>query len=323
VNTDQSNIGGKLVVQDRTTIGVVSLCLGIFIFSFQDAILKYVSDTYPVTQVVAIRSLIAVPILACMVHFESGLGALRTGQAGWLALRACAMFTSYLAFYLAFPALPLAEAVALFFAAPLFITVLAAPVLGEHVGWRSWAAILIGLIGVLVILRPGSALFEPAALLSLLAALLYAAAALMTRRLGNTDTALTMTFYAMGIYLIGAAVLGLVLHLAGFSTATHPSLQFLVRPWVWPTVTDFVLMGACGVIATVAMTLLTHAYRIAEANVVTSFEYSGVFWPSLWGFLFFAELPRWTTFLGAVLIVGSGLLVLNRNGKRITPAAAN
>jgi drug/metabolite transporter (DMT)-like permease len=272
---------------------------------------------------VAIRSLIAIPILACMVHLETGLRAILTRRAGWLALRACAMFISYLAFYLAFPALPLAEAVALFFAAPLFITILAVPVLGEHVGWRSWGAILIGLAGVLVILRPGSALFEPAALLSLLAAFLYGVAALMTRRLGNTETALTMTFYAMGVYLIGAAVLGLVLHLIGFETATHPSLQFLIRAWVWPGVTDFVLMGACGVIAAVAMTLLTHAYRVAEANVVTSFEYSGVFWPSLWGFLFFSELPRWTTFLGAVLIIGSGLLVLHQDGKHIPGTAAN
>ena len=153
---------------------------------------------------------------------------------------------------------------------------------------------------------------SPQRLLSLLAAFLYSVAALMTRRLGNAETALTMTFYAMGVYLIGAAVLGLALHLIGFETATHPSLQFLFRPWVWPTVTDFLLMGACGVIAAVAMTLLTHAYRIAEANVVASFEYTGVFWPSLWGFFFFSELPRWTTLLGAVLIIGSGLLVVRQ-----------
>jgi drug/metabolite transporter (DMT)-like permease len=305
------------------TIGVVSLCLGVFVFSFQDAILKYVSDTYPVTQAVAIRSVIAIPILACMVHLETGLSAVLTRQAGWLMLRACAMFISYLAFYLAFPALPLAEAVTLFFAAPLFVTALAVPALGERVGWRSWTAVLVGVVGVLVILRPGSALFEPAALLSLLAAFLYAVAALMTRRFGNTETALTMTLYAMGIYLIGAAVLGFVLHLIGFATATHPSLQFLIRPWVWPTVPDFLLMSTCGVIAAVAMTLLTHAYRVAEANVVTSFEYSGVFWPSLWGFLFFSELPRWTTLVGAILIIGSGILVLHQNGKHVTPAAAN
>jgi drug/metabolite transporter (DMT)-like permease len=120
-----------------------------------------------------------------------------------------------------------------------------------------------------------------------------------------------MTFYAMGVYLLGATVLAALLHLAGIETASHPSLQFLVRPWVMPDFSDFLLMGACGVIAAVAMTLLTHAYRIAQANLVTSFEYSGVLWAPLWGFLFFSELPRWTTVIGASLVVGSGLLVLH------------
>lgn len=299
------------MMQNRTTLGIASLCLGVFTFSTQDAIIKYVSDLYPVTQAVVIRSLVALPILACLIHFESGLASALSGRAFWLTLRASAMFVSYTAYYLAFPVLPLAEAVALFFAAPLFITMMAVPVLGEKVGWRSWAAIFIGLGGVLIILQPGSALFEPAALLSLLAAFLYGVAALMARRLGATDTASVMTFYAMGVYLIGATVLAVVLHLAGIETATHPSLQFLVRPWLLPSLSDFLLMGSCGVIAAVAMTLLTHAYRIAQANLVTSFEYSGVLWAPLWGFLFFAELPRWTTIIGAVLVVGSGLLVLH------------
>jgi drug/metabolite transporter (DMT)-like permease len=298
-------------MQNRTTLGIISLCLGVFTFSTQDAIIKHVSDLYPVTQAVVIRSLVALPILACLIHFESGLSSILSGRAFWLTLRAAAMFVSYTAYYLAFPVLPLAEAVALFFAAPLFITMMAIPVLGERVGWRSWAAIFIGLAGVLIILQPGSALFEPTALLSLLAAFLYGVAALMTRRLGNTDSASVMTFYTMGVYLLGATVLAVALHLVGIKTATHPSLQFLVRPWVLPSLTDLLLMGSCGVIAAVAMTLLTHAYRIAQANLVTSFEYSGVLWAPLWGFLFFSELPRWTTMMGAVLVVGSGLLVLH------------
>jgi drug/metabolite transporter (DMT)-like permease len=298
-------------MQNRTSLGIIFLCLGIFVFSTQDAIIKHVSESYPVTEAVVVRSVVALPILAGLIHFETGLGSILSGRAIWLALRASAMFVSYTAYYLAFPALPLAEAVALFFAAPLFITIMAMPVLGEKVGWRSWAAIFVGLAGVLTILQPGSGLFEPAALLSLLAAFLYGIAALMTRRFGHTDSASVMTFYAMGVYLLGAIVLAAVLHFAGIETASHPSLQFLVRPWVLPNVSDLLMMGACGVIAAVAMTLLTHAYRIAQANLVTSFEYSGVLWAPLWGFLFFSELPRWTTVFGAALVVGSGILVLH------------
>src|SRR5687768_3018453 len=186
-------------MQNRTSLGIIFLCLGIFVFSTQDAIIKHVSDSYPVTEAVVVRSVVALPILAGLIHFETGLGSILSGRAIWLALRASAMFVSYTAYYLAFPALPLAEAVALFFAAPLFITIMAMPVLGEKVGWRSWAAIFIGLAGVLIILQPGSALFEPAALLSLLAAFLYGVAALMARRLGDTASASVMTFYAMGV----------------------------------------------------------------------------------------------------------------------------
>jgi drug/metabolite transporter (DMT)-like permease len=298
-------------MQNRTALGIVSLCLGVFVFSTQDAIIKLVSASYPVTEAVVVRSIVALPILTWIIHRASGLKGIFTGRAPWLALRAGAMFISYTAYYLAFPALPLAEAVALFFAAPLFITVMAIPVLKEKVGWRSWVAIFMGLGGVLIILQPGSALFEPAALLSLLAAFLYAVSALMTRRLGSTDSASVMTFYAMGVYLLGALVLAVGLHLAGVETASHPSLQFLVRPWVVPSVPDLLLMGACGIIAAVAMTLLTHAYRISQANLVTSFEYSGVLWAPLWGFFFFGEVPQWNTISGAGLIVGSGLLVLH------------
>lgn len=302
-------------MQNRTTFGIISLCLGVFVFSTQDAIIKHVSSSYPVTEAVVVRSLVALPILAFLIHRESGLESILSGRAFWLALRAAAMFLSYTAYYLAFPALPLAEAVALFFAAPLFITMMAIPVLKEKVGWRSWGAIFIGLAGVFVILQPGSALFEPAALLSLLAAFLYGVSALMARRLGSTDSASVMTFYAMGVYLMGAIVLAVVLHLAGMEAASHPSLQFLVRPWVMPSAPDLLLMGACGVIAAVAMTLLTHAYRISQAHLVTSFEYSGVLWAPLWGFLFFSELPRWSTVIGAGLIVASGLLVLHSQAR--------
>ena len=90
----------------------------------------------------------------------------------------------------------------------------------------------------------------------------------------------------------------------------HPSLDFLVRPWAMPTPKDFLLMAACGVIAAIAIPLLTQAYRLAEANIVTVFEYTGMIWAPLWGFLFFGEIPRWTTLLGMLLIVTAGLYSL-------------
>jgi drug/metabolite transporter (DMT)-like permease len=301
-----------VILQDRTAQGIVFLCLGVFTFTIQDAIIKNISGIYPVTQVVAIRSLVALPILAGIVQVEIGLKALFSPRAGWLTLRAFTLFLSYTTYYLAFPVLPLAEAVALFFTAPLLITVLAGPVLAEKIGWRSWAAITVGLAGVVIMLRPGTALFEPAAVLSLLSALLYAAAALMTRRLGIAEKASVMTFYSVWVYLAAAIGLAVLLQGAEISTTSHPSLSFLLRPWGKPTGSDFLLMAACGVIAAIAMTLLTNAYRAAPANIVAPFEYTGILWLPLWGFMFFSEIPRWTTALGALLIIASGIAVLRQ-----------
>ena len=160
---------------------------------------------------------------------------------------------------------------------------------------------------MLIILQPGSSLFEPAALLSLLSALTYAFSMILARRLGTSEPATVMAFYQNAVYLGGACLIALGFQLLGFTRLPHPSLDFLVRPWIIPTVPDLALMGVCGVIAAVAMSLLTHAYRLAQANLVTVFEYTGMIWAPLWGFLFFAEIPRWTTLAGMVLIAAAGV----------------
>jgi drug/metabolite transporter (DMT)-like permease len=153
--------------------------------------------------------------------------------------------------------------------------------------------------------------FDWAALLSLGSAFLYGFSQLMARKMGGTESASVMTFYQNGAYLVGAALVAGMFRLAGIEHATHPSLQFLVRPWVWPTVTDFLMMAACGFIASAGMILLSQAYRLAPANKVATFEYTGMLWSPLWGFLFFAEVPQTTTAIGAALIVGAGLVALN------------
>ena len=112
------------------TRGILFLCLGIFVFSLQDAVIKQVSGAYPLTQVVAIRSLVAIPLLLGLVQIEAGWRAIASPQFMALTARAAIMFFSYTAYYLAFPALPLADAVALYFTVPLFVTMLAGPMLG-------------------------------------------------------------------------------------------------------------------------------------------------------------------------------------------------
>jgi drug/metabolite transporter (DMT)-like permease len=211
---------------------------------------------------------------------------------------------------MAFPALPLADAVALYFTVPLFVTAMAAPVLGEHIGWKVWAAVVLGFCGVLVMLQPGTGLFEPAALLSLISAALYGTAMLMARKMGNRLPTSVMAFYQNGFFLIGSAFAAGVLHLLGIEHATHPSVVFLVRPWVLPTLTDGALITVCGVVAATGTMFLTAAYRVAKSSTVTPFEYTGILWAPLWGYLFFAEVPKFTTFIGAAIILVAGLIAM-------------
>lgn len=293
--------------QNHPTAGMASLGLGVMIFSTQDAIIKALSGDYAVTEAVFVRCVVALPILVGLVHFETGVRRIFTRNFWPLFIRGSILLVSYTTYYMAIAALPLAEAVALFFIAPILVTVMSGPLLGEKVTAQSWFAVFLGFVGVLVIVKPGSSLFEPAALLSLLSAAAYAFSMVLARRLGTTEPATVMSFYQNGVYLVGSLVIALLFQSLGITEMPQPALDFLVRPWIVPTLYDFGLMAACGVIAAFGMSLLTHAYRTAEANIVTVLEYTGMIWASLWGFLFFAEVPSLTTFLGMGLIVLAGL----------------
>lgn len=309
-----------LNLRNRNLIGIASLIMGVLIFSLQDAIIKALSGDYPVTLAIVLRSLVALPILTIMVQMESGIHTLSSKNFGFLVLRGGILLVSYTTYYMALPALPLAQAIALFFMAPIFVTLLSQPMLGERVSGRAWLAVVAGFVGVLVILQPGSSLFEPAALLSLVSAATYALSMVLARRLGNAESATVMAFYVNAVYMAGAAAIAMGFGVAGIGELGHPSLDFLVRGWVWPTLEDFLLMGLCGVIAAIAMYLLTHAYRMAEASLVTVFEYTGMVWGPLWGFMFFSEIPRLTTVIGTTLIIVAGVFAV-RSATRLPDSA--
>jgi drug/metabolite transporter (DMT)-like permease len=217
---------------------------------------------------------------------------------------------AYTTYYLAFPSMPLANVVALWFTVPLFVTLLAGPFLGERVGLRRWVVTVVGFIGVLIIVRPLTSAFTLASLLPIASALAYSISALMARRMGETESAPVMSLYQNSVYLLVALVLAAIFGRGGFEGTGDPSLEFLVRAWVMPTARDLGLLAACGVIASIATVLLTQAYRLAEANFVACFEYTAIIWASLGGYLFWNEVPDLYTFIGAALIVAAGFYML-------------
>lgn len=297
-------------------IGTLSLCAGVLVFSVQDVIVKWVAGTYPIHEVVVLRSLVALPLLLAMVRYEAGLRAVRTRRLGRLVARGALLLVCYTSFYLSLPAMPLASAVALSFSSPLIITALAGPMLGEKVGPDRWLAVLVGFAGVLVIVRPDEGVLEPAALLPLLSALTYALGQLLTRRLGVTEPSSVMAFYQNCVFIAGGALMAAVLGTGRLAAGGHPSAEFLLRAWAMPPPIDLAILLGGGLVAGTGAFLLTHAYRVAEANAIAPFEYTSLVWASAWGFALWDEVPGFGTLAGIALILCAGLYVLRSRRRR-------
>jgi drug/metabolite transporter (DMT)-like permease len=318
--TDRPDTGGPR--SNRPFLGILSLIAGVSIFSIQDAFIKRLSDHYPVHQIVFVRSLVAVLLLVLFVALTEGRHGMRTRRLALHALRGVALFTSYMGYYLGLASMSIAEAIALFFTVPFFVAALSNLVIGEPVGPRRWAAIVVGFSGVVIVLRPGTGVFEWAACLPVFAALTYAVSALFARRLGSTESGGTMALSAAIVYAAASGLLALAVMPLAVPPDSHASLRFLLQPWASPGAGDFGLMLLCGVIAAVGSFFLGQAYRLAEANTVAPFEYAALPWGVLWGWIFFANLPDRATMIGGAVIVASGLYILHRERRQRRRTAA-
>lgn len=291
-------------------LGILALVLGIAVFSVQDLILKLVSSDYPLHQAMVLRSLVAVPCLLVITRlYDGSLNTLISPTWPQMLARGVLNFIAYTAYYLALAALPMATTVALYFTAPLMIVVLAVLFLRERVSVDRWLALFAGFLGVLLMVRPGSLVFDWATLLPILCGTTYAALMIMARVMGQRDSAAAMAFWGNAAFLLAATALSLVY---GWNddTGGHPSMAFLTRGWVWPTPWDGFLMGLCGVIAAVGLTLLTEAYRIGQSSTVAPFEFTFAFWGVLFGWMFFGDLPDLLGWIGIAVIIAAGIYVL-------------
>ena len=311
----QTTVSPVQMQDSRPLIGIGFLLLASTVFPLQDVIIKSLSDQYAVHQIVFLRGAFALPLVALIAHFDGGIFPLRLGSFWLQILRATAAFISYLMYYMALAAIGLAETAAITFSTPIFVTILAMIFLGEKIGAFRWFAVALGLAGVVVIVKPGASVFEPAAVLALGAAISYATSIIVTRKIGKTASGGSMTLFSVALFVVYGAVLGLI-----FSNiqnpSPHPSIAFLYRAWVWPESVHWLAFIGLGVISAIGFFSLSQAYRLAEASVVTPFEYTYLPWSVLWGYVFFASLPGMSTWIGLVLIVGAGLLIVFREAVR-------
>jgi S-adenosylmethionine uptake transporter len=299
--------------RNRPLAGISIIVFGLFMFSFQDVIIKIFSDQYSVLQIVFIRCSVALVPTVIAILWITGWRGFVAYEPRLLLLRGLFGFLSYLGYYLAIAALPLAEVVTIVFSAPIFITVLSVVLLKEKVGVRGWSAILVGFLGVVVIVGPRGQIADFAVILALLTALTYALMSIVTRHVGGSDTPWTMSFYSVIVFILGSVIASLLV--AVFEPASNPedpSLQFLLRPWVMPATTDLLLMIFIGLNWAVGSYCLAKAYSVAPVSVVAPFEYTYIIWAVLFGFLIWSEVPAVTTFIGLGLLVSSSLYILRR-----------
>ncbi|WP_083445098.1 DMT family transporter [Pseudorhodobacter aquimaris] len=294
-------------------LGIASAMGASCFFSINDTSVKFLSGGYALHQIVLIRSLIGMTVLSLfVVPSHGGFSAFRTRRLGMHLLRGSFVVTSNLCFFLGLAVMPMAEAVALFFIAPLLITALSVPMLGEKVGPRRWAAVGVGLLGVIVMLRPGAGIFHPAMLLPLFAAFCYAMLHMLTRRLGTTESAVTLTVYIQLTFIGICAISGLILGGGVFASEANASLAFLTRAWEWPDIADMPILGLIGCASVMGALLITHAYRSCEAAVVAPFEYVSMPLAIVFGVVVFGEWPDPAAWGGIALICGAGLYTVLR-----------
>ena len=274
--------------------GIALMCGAVLCFTGIDTSAKYLNHFMDTLQVTWARYLGAFLIGFLFINPWSTPGLLRT-ERPWLQLgRAVLLLLSTILNIYALRYLQLDETMSIFFATPLVVALLSIPMLGESIGPRRWAAIVIGFLGVLIITRPGLGSMHPAALLTVVGTFCYALYNISTRILSASDSSGTTLFYAN---LFGAAVMCAV-------------LPFV---WTWPggplQIAVLVIMGACGALGHY---LLIHAHRLAPASILAPFIYTQMIWVVISGYLVFNDLPNHWTLIGGSVVIGSGLYLLYR-----------
>lgn len=306
----------------RPLAGITSIVVGMVAISINDMLIKQLSGAYPLHQLVFTRSAIGICLSLTLVMFEGGPRILLTSRPFLHATRCVLIVFANLTFFTALAAVPLASATALFFVAPLLITLLSIPFLGERVGPFRLAAVGVGFVGVLIMLQPWESAEERSAplivlLLPVLAALTYSLNQLLTRKLGAVSKASAMAVYIQTSFILVSLGFFLVAGDGRYAIGVESeSLRFLLRPWIWPEDEDTYLMLALGANSGIVAYTLSQAYRLANAATVAPFEYVGLPLAIFWGWFIWGELPGPSLWIGILLIAGSGLFVFLRERRK-------
>lgn len=277
-------------------LGSGAALLGFALYATHDALTKYLGSSYSVFEIIFFAMLFAFVPVAIIMLADKQQANFRPRHPWLVLLRTVLALTSLTAGFYSFTVLPMAEVYSLLFASPLLITIFAIPILGEVVRGQRWAAVIIGLVGVLVILRPGVTELSLGHITALFSACANAMGAVIVRKLGAGERPAVLIIYPM---LLSMVVMGALL------PGVYVPLQFY----------DMIMMAAIGLLSVVAQFCVIKGYHFAAAGVVAPMQYSQILWAAVFGFFFFQETPDLFVGLGSILIIGSGLFLVWRESR--------
>ncbi len=288
--------------QNTTLRGLGFAFLGFAVFASHDALIKVLGGTYSVMQIIFFATLFSFVPMAVTILTDRTTGNFLPHHPWLVLLRSALMVTSMVCAFYAFSVLPLAEVYSLLFAFPLFVTVLSIPILGEVVRFQRWAAVGVGLIGVLIVLRPGATDITLGHMAALTAAFCSALGSVLVRKIGNEERSAVLILYPMLLAIV---------------------VMSLMQPAVYkpPSLLHLAMMALVGVFSVIAQHLIILAYRAAPAGVVAPSQYSQIIWATLFGMIFFGEHPDGWVAVGASVIIASGIFVVWRESRSNTTSA--
>lgn len=273
--------------------GALAALFAFLVFSSHDALIKQLGGSYTSFQIIFFAVLFSFPLTTLMLVQDKTSDTLIPHVPVWTFTRTIAVVIGGISAFFAFSALPLTDVYAILFSVPLLITALSVPILKETVRLRRWIAVAVGLVGVLVVLQPGSVTLTLGHGAALLAAICSAFGSVVVRKIGQQERPVVLLIYPM----LGQFV-----------------LMAMALPWVYVpmTATDLALVALVAIFGHMAMRIMIKAYGMAEASIVAPMQYSQIIWATIFGALFFNELPGLNTAMGAGIIILSGLYILFR-----------
>jgi drug/metabolite transporter (DMT)-like permease len=280
--------------REEIRAGILYMIGAVFLFSVANALVKWQVARYPVGEVIFFRCAFSLVPCLILVATHGGLKILRTNRIRDHVGRAVTQFIGMGSFFIALSMMPLADAVAITFSSPLFLTVLSIAILGEQVGRYRWSAVVVGFLGVLVMARPGGGAIGLGALFALVNAALSASVTIALRRMSLTETSTTLVTYQL---LVNAALATVLLLPLGWVTPSRPDLLGLI---------------AIGLCSGTAQYLWTQAFRFAPAAIAAPFSYTQMVWAIGFGFMLWGDVPTTGLLAGSAIVVASGLYILYR-----------